>query len=135
MAAAVERGAMHPDIQVDVRSRMAFDANSDDLRWADGVIFGTPANFGYMSGALKDFFDRTFYEVEGEVDAKPYCLFVGAGNDATGAVSSVQRICTGYKFREVSEPLVIIGDLVPEGEQQCEEFGMAMAAGLEAGIF
>lgn len=135
MAEAIKRGASHPDISIDLRARTAFDADSDDLRWADGIIFGTPANFGYMSGALKDFFDRTFYEVEGQVDAKPYCLFVGAGNDATGAVSSVQRICSGYNFREISEPLVIVGELTSEGEKRCEEFGMAMAAGLEAGIF
>ena len=88
MADAVLNGTSHPDIEnVDVRFIRAYDAGSDDLLWADGIIFGTPENFGYMSGALKDFFDRTFYEVEGQVDAKPFCMFIGAGNDGQGALA------------------------------------------------
>ena len=88
-----------------------------------------------MSGALKDFFDRTFYEVEGQVDGKPYSYFCRAGNDGAGAVASVRRICNGYKFREVQEPVLIVGDLSDADLSGCAELGMAMAAGLEAGIF
>lgn len=136
MAEAVHDGATDPEITgVAVRFLRAPEADADDLRWADGILFGTPENFGYMSGALKDFFDRTFYEVEGEVDGKPYCLFVGTGNDGQGAILSVQRICLGYNFREIQEPTLIVGELTSEGLTQCRELGMAMAAGLEAGIF
>ena len=136
MANAVYKGATHPDIEsVEVRFLRAYDALDKDLLWADGIIFGTPENFGYMSGALKDFFDRTFYEVEGMVDAKSYCVFIGAGNDGQGALSSITRICKGYKFKEIQEPLIIIGELTSEGKTSCEELGMGMAAGLEAGIF
>jgi len=88
-----------------------------------------------MSGALKDFFDRTFYEVEGQVDGKPYCMLVGAGNDGTGALNAIRRICNGYNFREVQQPIVVVGDLEDQQLQKCRELGMAMAAGLEAGIF
>jgi len=136
MADAVLRGARHEEIgEVDVRFLQAFEASADDLRWADGIIFGTPENFGYMSGALKDFFDRTFYEVEGEVDAKPFCLFIGAGNDGQGAVTSIRRICNGYNFKEIQEPVLVVGELTETLENQCLELGMGMAAGLEAGIF
>jgi multimeric flavodoxin WrbA len=136
MANAVHSGATHADIDdVEVRFLRAYDALDKDLLWADGMIFGTPENFGYMSGALKDFFDRTFYEVEGEVDARPYCVFIGAGNDGQGALSSITRICKGYNFKEIQEPLIIVGELTKEGKARCEELGMAMAAGLEAGIF
>ena len=136
MANAVYKGATHPDIEgVEVRFLRAYDALDKDLLWADGIIFGTPENFGYMSGALKDFFDRTFYEVEGMVDAKSYCVFIGAGNDGQGALTSITRICKGYKFKEIQEPLIIIGELTGEGKTSCEELGMGMAAGLEAGIF
>ena len=107
----------------------------NDLLWADGVIFGTPENFGYMSGALKDFFDRTFYEVEGYLEGIPYCVFVGAGNDGTGALDSIRRICNGYNFREVQEPLLVVGELSDQHLEKCEELGLAMAAGLEAAIF
>lgn len=135
MAEAVNRGATHPDVDVEVRFLTAFEAGPDDLLWADGIILGTPENFGYMSGAMKDFFDRTFYEVEGQVEGKPYLLMVGAGNDGSGAVTSIQRIVNGYNWREVQPPLVIVGELQPDQETACEELGMAMAAGLEAGIF
>jgi multimeric flavodoxin WrbA len=136
MADAVNSGAHSNDIEnVEVRFLNAFEANEKDLLWADGLIFGTPENFGYMSGALKDFFDRTFYEVEGQVDAKPYCIFIGAGNDGQGALMSIHRICIGYKFKEIQEPLIVIGDLTSTDLLRCEEFGMGFAAGLEAGIF
>ena len=135
MAEAVLQGTHHPDIDVDVRFLKAYEANEDDLLWADGVIFGTPENFGYMSGKLKDFFDRTFYEVEGKVDAKPYAVFIGTGNDGQGALSSIRQICIGYKFKEAQEPIIVAGDLKQIDLQRCEELGMSMAAGVEAGIF
>ena len=135
MAEAVLKGAQHPDISIEVRYLLAKDAGVDDLLWADGIIFGTPENFGYMSGALKDFFDRTFYEVEGQVDALPYCMFVGAGNDGTGALTSIRRICNGYNFKEIAEPVRVVGDLADGDLERCEELGMTLAAGLEAGVF
>ena len=135
MAEAVKRGIEHPDIEVELRYLRASDAGPEDLLWADGIMFGTPENFGYMSGALKDFFDRTFYEVEGRVDGKPYCMFVGAGNDGTGALTAIRRICNGYNFREVQGPVLVAGELQEDQLGQCEELGMAMAAGLEAGVF
>lgn len=135
MAEAVNDGALHPEVQIDVRFKRASESDVDDLLWADGIIFGTPENFGYMSGALKDFFDRTFYEVEGQVDGKPYCLCIGAGNDGTGALSSIRRICNGYNFREVQESVLVVGDLTDPQLEQCRELGLAMAAGLEAGVF
>ena len=135
MAKAVQEGANHPDIDIDVTFKAAVKAGIEDLLEADGLIFGTPENFGYMSGALKDFFDRTFYEVEGQVDGKPYCMLVGAGNDGTGALTAIRRICNGYNFKEVQQPIVVVGDLEDQQLQTCRELGMAMAAGLEAGIF
>jgi len=135
LADAVYKGASHPDVDVDIRFLKASDADHQDLLWADGILLGTPENFGYMSGALKDFFDRTFYEVEGKVDAKPYAIFIGTGNDGQGALSSIRRICIGYKFKEVQEPILILGELTESGVTQCEALGMGMAAGLQAGIF
>lgn len=134
MAEAIRRGA-EADGEVEVRTVRASDAGADDLRWADGVLFGTPENFGYMAGALKDFFDRTFYEVEGRLRPLPYALFVGAGNDGTGAVSSVERIARGYRFRRVAEPLIVRGALTDEELARCEELGRTLAAGLALGIW
>ena len=134
LAQAVMRGCQR-ETEVETRLCKAFDAGLKELLWADGLLFGTPENFGTMSGALKDFFDRTFYEVEGRVDGKPYCMLVGAGNDGTGALTAIRRICNGYNFKEVQQPIVVVGDLEDQQLQTCRELGMAMAAGLEAGIF
>ena len=136
MAEAVIAGARDPAVDgVEVRVRQALEAGPDDLLWCDGFILGTPENFGYMSGALKLFLDRVFYAVEGSVDGKPYGLFVRAGNDGTGAISSVQRILTGLKVREVQPPLLIAGEFDEARLGECHELGLTMAAGLEAGVF
>ncbi|MEM7430900.1 MAG: NAD(P)H-dependent oxidoreductase [Pseudomonadota bacterium] len=136
MADAVIAGATHPDVSgVDVRVRPALDADESDVRWADAMILGTPENFGYMSGAMKYFLDRVFYKVENQVNGLPYALFVRAGNDGTGAISSVRRILAGLQVREVQDPVLIAGEFDESRLDECETLGMTMAAGLEAGIF
>ncbi len=137
MAEAVYGGATDPELgaEVTVRLKWARDADDDDLRWAHGILLGTPENFGYMSGALKDFLDRTFYEVEGELSPLPCAIFVSAGNDGTGAVSSLRRIIGGYPFNEVQDPLIAVGDITDGVLSQCRELGMTLAAGLDAGVY
>jgi multimeric flavodoxin WrbA len=136
MADAVIAGATSDDVEaVDVRVRNAFDATADDLRWADAVILGTPENFGYMSGALKDFFDRTYYTVINETQGLPYALFIKAGSDGEGALRSIERLVTGLKWRAVLPPLVVTGELSDEHLQRCHELGLTLAAGLEAEVF
>jgi multimeric flavodoxin WrbA len=135
MADAVYKGAKHPDIEVEVNLVLAKDAALTELLWADGIILGTPENFGYMSGAMKDFFDRTFYPAEGKVEGLPFSVFISAGNDGTGALTSIRRICSGFPFKEVHDPIISKGDLLDTTLESCEELGMYMAAGVEAGIF
>ena len=135
MCKRVEAGARHPDIEIEVVAKLARDTNADDLLWADGIVFGTPENFGYMSGAMKDLFDRTFYPLEGQLEGMPIAIFISAGNDGTGALSSMRRIGNGYGFKEVHEPLISVGELTPKTLEACEELGMYMAAGVESSIF
>ena len=136
MAESVIAGARHPDVAgVDVRVRPALEANAEDLLWCDGFLLGTPENFGYMSGAMKLFLDRVFYPVEGKIDGKPFAMFVRAGNDGSGAISSIRRILNGLSVREVQEPVLIAGDFDESRLADCEELGLTMAAGLEAGVF
>lgn len=136
MADAVIKGANNEDVHgVEVRVRNALEADADDLQWCDGFILGTPENFGYMSGAMKYFLDRVYYPCEGKVCGKPYAMFVRAGNDGSGAVSSIHRILTGLAVREVQEPLMFIGKFDDARLGECEELGLTMAAGLEAGVF
>jgi multimeric flavodoxin WrbA len=136
MANAVIAGATSDEIDaVDVRALGAFDATADDLRWAEGLILGTPENFGYMSGALKDFFDRTYYSVIEETAGLPYTLFIKAGTDGQGALRSIERLVTGLRWRAVLPPLVATGALTDEHLERCRELGLTMAAGLEAEVF
>ncbi|MCG9092200.1 flavodoxin family protein, partial [Laribacter hongkongensis] len=81
LAAAAADAARLAAPTVTVRLLPARSAGLDDLLAADGVLFATPENFGYMAGALKDFFDRTFYPAQGRVEGRPYALLVSAGND------------------------------------------------------
>ena len=136
MADAVIRGAQHPDVDgVEVRALPALEANADDLLWCDAFILGTPENFGYMSGAMKYFLDRVFYPCEGKISGKPWAMFVRAGNDGTGAISSIRRILTGLAVKEIQEPVLIAGEFDESRLAECEELGLTMAAGLEAGVF
>lgn len=113
----------------------AFDAQLDDLLWADGLLFGTPENFGTMSGALKDFFDRTYYPAEQHRLNAPYAIFISAENDGSGAVRDIDRIAKGYPLRKIAEPLIANGAITAEHIDQSQDFGQAMAAGLALGIF
>lgn len=136
MAEAVIRGATHVDVDgIEVRVKTALDADADDMLWADGFILGTPENFGYMSGAMKYFLDRVYYPCEGKISGRPWALFVRAGNDGAGAISSIRRILTGLAVREVQEPVLIKGEFDEARLADCEELGLTMAAGLEAGVF
>ena len=102
---------------------------------ADGLSLGTPENFGYMSGMMKDFLERVFYPCEGKVSGRPYALFVGAGQDGSGAVSSVERIVTGLRLEKKMDAIICLRDLTPEVLSSCEELGTAFAAGLALGVF
>lgn len=134
MANAVLHGARAEEIEdVEVRMLRAFDAGVDDLLWAEALILGTPENFGYMSGGMKDFLDRTFYPCEGKLEGMPYAIFVSANNDGTGAVNAMERIANGYAFRRIQQPLIARGEITAEHLQRCEELGLAVAAGLEIG--
>lgn len=134
MAEAVERGA-RGEAGVRVVVKRCAEAGPEDLLAADGLVLGTPENFGYMSGMMKDFLERVFYPCEGKVNGKPYALFVGAGQDGAGAVSSVERIVTGLRLNKIHEPVIGLRDLGPEVLVQCEELGAAFAAGLAMGVF
>jgi multimeric flavodoxin WrbA len=136
MAEAVISGARDEAVDnVEVRVRSALEADAEDLLWCDGFLLGTPENFGYMSGAMKYFLDRSFYPCEGKVNGKPYALFVRAGNDGSGAISSIRRILSGLAVREVQEPVLIAGEFDEGRLVECKELGLTLAAGLEAGVF
>lgn len=120
---------------VEIVARSPFEAGPDDLLAAGAVILGTTENLGYMSGALKDFFDRSYYPCLEKTQGLAYCLYIRAAHDGTGTRRGVETIVTGLRWRAVQEPLICRGEWREEFVGQCRELGAAMAAGLELGIF
>lgn len=133
--AALE-GSKDPQILgVEVVVKTPFESDIQDIFWANAVLLGTTENLGYMSGALKDFFDRTYNEALGNTDGLPYALYIRAGMDGTGTRRSITSITTGLRWREVQAPLIFKGQWKNEFLSDLRELGMSMAAGLESGIF
>ncbi len=133
--AAVEGAGSDDNQSVKVVALGPFDAGPEDVLTANAVILGTTENLGYMSGALKDFFDRSYYPCLEKSQGLPYCLYVRAGQDGTGTRRGVESIATGLRWRAVQEPLICRGEWQDAFVDQCRELGAAMAAGLDAGIF
>ena len=139
MAQAVERGAhaalKEADAERAVRvvTKRCADAGPDDMLGADAIALGTPENFGYMSGMMKDFLERVFYACEGKVEGRPWALFVSAGQDGSGAITSVERVVTGLRLKKVREPILALKEVTPEVLAQCEELGATLAVGIALG--
>jgi len=133
---ACARGARHPEIGgVEVVVKAPLSAGPEDVLAAQAVILGTTENLGYMSGALKDFFDRSYYACIEKTDALPFACYIRAGQDGTGTRRAIESITTGLRWKAVQEPLVLRGAWQDGFVAQVEELGMAVAAGLEAGVF
>lgn len=134
MAQAVYEGAKAIE-GVEVVLKKAADATLDDLLACDGLAVGTPENFGYMSGMLKDFFDRTYVGAKDRVFRKPFVVFISAGNDGSGALRAIERIALGYKFKTVFAPVVARGNLTEAVLESCRELGGTLAGGCAMGIY
>lgn len=135
LANAACEGAAELADEVEVRCLRAFDAGERDLLWADGLLIGSPENFGYLSGAVKDFLDRTYYPLEGKTIGLPYAMFVSAGNDGSGAVTALERIANGYQWKRVADPLVRVGELDASALAAARELGQTLAAGIAFSVF
>jgi multimeric flavodoxin WrbA len=134
MAEAVAEGAKSIE-GVEVILKKAGDARLEDLLRADGLAIGTPENFGYMSGMVKDFFDRTYNAAQDKVFRKPYVAFISSGNDGSGALRAIERIALGYKFKNVFTPVIAKGKITEEILDQCRELGGTLAGGCAIGIY
>ena len=140
LADAAVAGARDDEIEgVDVLVREALDATASDVLEADGYLLGTPANFGYMSGALKHFFDTIFLEAGGALSddgsagagaggRKPFGLWVHGRYDTTGAVRSVLSIAGALPWTQAADVLEVLGDVGEEQRAAAYELGGTLAA-------
>ena len=136
LAKAVAQGV---DATASARAHLerAASAVAQDLRDCGAVVICSPEYFGYMAGAVKDFFDRTYEELKDDpaMRKKPFCVVISAGNDGSFALSHIERICKGYRLRQVQKPIVCKGAVADEALARCFELGATIAEGLNAGIF
>ena len=134
LARAAWRGARQ-EVDIAVTVRRAWDADTQDLSQADGVLLVAAENSGALSGAMKDFLDRTLYPAIARGLVLPCALLISAGNDGRGARRQAERILSGYPFPQAAEPLILRGEITPTHQRASEELGQAFAAGLTMGIF
>ncbi len=133
MLEAVLAGARDPDIEgVEVQVRPALAATASDVLGANGFLLGTPANIGYMSGALKHFFDQIYYPTLLAASGAPFGLWVHGASDTVGAVRSVHQVTTGLGWRQVHDDVAATGEVTPAVEEACYSLGGTLAAHLSA---
>lgn len=136
MRDSVAEGAAAPEIEnVRVEVLGPLEATPEHVLSADAIILGTTENLGYMSGALKDFFDRCYYPCLEKTQGLPYAMYIRAGHDGTGTRRAVETIVTGLRWRQIQPPLICRGFWSENFPAQCRDLGLLVAAGLEAGIF
>ncbi len=119
----------------------------EDVLAADGYIFCAPENLAAISGLMKEFFDRCYYPVLGQIEGRPYAQMICAGSDGENAACQIARIATGWRLKEVQSPLIVCTHAqtpeailarktIPEDQlDRCREIGAALGAGLAMGIF
>lgn len=115
--------------------KKAFDTHLEDVIWADGIILCTPEYFGNMSGAIKDFFDRTYYPAREIELVKPFALMICCENDGTGAERNIMTLANGYVLKKVLDTLIIKEKDLHESLEIVREQAQTFAAGLSMGIF
>jgi hypothetical protein len=131
MLEAAVAGAHDPELSgIDVAVVPALAAGVPDVLAADGFVLGTPANIGYMSGALKYFFDQVYYPCLNARPRAPYGLYVHGASDTGGAVRAVTSIAAGMGWAEAAKPVTVTGPVGQDAESQCYELSATVAANL-----
>ncbi|WP_421846247.1 flavodoxin family protein [Novosphingobium sp.] len=144
MADAARQGAA---MEGDARLLAAAEAQPHDLLAAQGYLFVCPENLGTMSGAMKEFFDRSYYPLLGQIEGRPFATAIAAGSDGSGAERQIERIVTGWRLRRIAESLIVnlavqtpeailVAKTVPQAAlQECHDLGQSFGAGLTMGLF
>ncbi|QIZ34635.1 flavodoxin family protein [Saccharopolyspora sp. ASAGF58] len=127
----VVAGATTDEIEdVEVVRRAALSATASDVLEADGYLLGTPANLGYISGALKHFFDTIYYPCLDSTIGRPYGCYVHGNEGVEGALRAIRSITKGLSWQQVAEPVTVLGQPDKDALEACWELGATVAAGL-----
>lgn len=135
LAQALYAGALSCETPLRVQRLSPFATDARTIADCSGIILFTTENFGYMSGALKDLFDRCYYDLVDRKRGLPYALVVRAGKDGTGARRSTESITTGLGWSKVQEALILRGEFRESFVQDVRDLGQAFATGVSEGIF
>ena len=142
-----EAAAKAARAEIETKLMKAEDAGPEDLFAADGYLFCAPENLASLSGLMKEFFDRCYYPVLGQIEGRAYVQMICAGSDGENAARQLARIATGWRLREVQPALIVCtyaqtpeailaAKAIPEVElEKCREIGQALGAGLAMGAF
>ena len=125
MAKAIRDGATSAGATVSLKK--AANATADDMLNCDAVVLGTPNYFSYMAGAVKDFFDRTFFTLRGKVDGKPYAIFGSYGGGKDAAINTLDKMCDGLGLKKAAESVGAQREPSSEALEQCKALGAKMA--------
>tara|TARA_Y100000590_G_scaffold364139_1_gene422324 strand:- start:79901 stop:80362 length:462 start_codon:yes stop_codon:yes gene_type:complete len=113
----------------------AREINHEDILESSAIILGTTENLGYMSGIMKDFFDRNYNACLDKTNGMPYAIYIRAGHDGTGTEINIKKIITGLKWKEIQKPLILKGSWNDSFKEECFNLGATVAAGLDAEIY
>ena len=132
----VKKGAKSINSEnLEIISSNAVDISYETIKESSAIILGTTENLGYMSGIMKDFFDRNYNQCLNQTNGLPYALYIRAGHDGTGTELNMKRIITGLKWKEIQTPLILKGAWNDYFKDQCFNLGATVAAGLDMDIY
>lgn len=131
MFEAVIAGATDPDIEgVQVIRRPALTVSPAEMLDADGYLLGSPANLGYISGALKHAFDGAYYQLLDSTRGRPFGLYLHGNEGTEGAERAVDAITAGLGWVKAAAHVVVCGKPAKDDLEACWNLGATVAAQL-----